>query len=536
MSATDIRNDTGMAKSKVARKPKPKNGDAASAEALSPSQARALAGLEDHWADGDVFVLWCGQGLGRSTMMRALHRQVGGAYLDMAAYLDQLAEADPMALEETLHRVLSGALRKADVVLVDDLHLLNDVLCCATFYPKKDFLVAPLEVACAYARAHGKKLVFSFRGSPPAPIQSRAYHSGFKRLEVPDFQFFFDRYLGKAASGLDVAKVHRFAPKLNAHQLRIASIQLGRKGSPTTDEMIDFLRSAHMISNVDVGEVQEVDFATLKGVDDILSALEANIILPLENDALATELKISPKRGVLIAGPPGTGKTTIGRALARRLRGKFFLIDGTFIAGSQQFYARVHQVFEGAKQNAPAVIFIDDSDVIFENGKEQGLYRYLLTALDGLESESAGRVCVMMTAMDVGALPPALVRSGRVELWLETRLPDLAARRSILSDLITKLPEAFQGLDLDKVAAETEGMTGADVKRVVEDGKVLYAYDRARNLELRPVTEYFLRALVTVRDNKERYARAEAQVRARPPSPPNPFEYQYSPEDFAEEN
>ena len=70
--------------------------------------------------------------------------------------------------------------------------------------------------------------------------------------------------------------------------------------------------------------------------------------------------------------------------------------------------------------------------MIFESGEELGLYRYLLTMLDGLESESAGRVCVMMTAMDVGSLPPALVRSGRIELWLETRLPDDAARGAIL--------------------------------------------------------------------------------------------------------
>src|SRR6185295_9430975 len=119
----------------------------------------------------------------------------------------------------------------------------------------------------------------------------------------------------------------------------------------------------------------------------------------LENDELATELNLRPKRGVLLVGPPGTGKTTIGRALAHRLKSKFFLIDGTYISGTNQFYNRVHQVFEEAKHNAPSIIFLDDSDVIFESGEELGLYRYLLTMLDGLESESAGQVCVMMTAM-----------------------------------------------------------------------------------------------------------------------------------------
>ena len=80
--------------------------------------------------------------------------------------------------------------------------------------------------------------------------------------------------------------------------------------------------------------------------------------------------------------------------------------NGTFISGTPNFYRNVHQIFEAAKQNAPSIIFIDDSDVIFEDNDETGLYRYLLTMLDGLESESAGRVCVMLTAMEVSSQQP----------------------------------------------------------------------------------------------------------------------------------
>jgi AAA+ superfamily predicted ATPase len=496
-----------------------------SAMQLSPSQKRVIEALRHDWPDTNSFVVWAPYGLGRSTMLRAVQEERGGVVLDMASYLEKLTGAEPLALEETLYQVLMSALREHEVVLVDDLHLLNNVVCCGGNYPKQEFLNAPLEVAVAFAREKDRKLVFTMNGSTPQPITGRSHFQGYKRLEPADFRFFFDLHLGSDGGDLDVAKIHRFAPKLNLHQIRLASLELRRRGRPTTDSMIDYLRSSQMVSNVDIGEVQDVDLSSLRGIDDIVAALEANIIMPLEDGTLANELKIKPKRGVLIAGPPGTGKTTIGRALARRLRGKFFLIDGTFISGSQQFYQRIHQVFEGAKQNAPAVIFIDDSDVIFENGKEHGLYRYLLTALDGLESESAGRVCVMMTAMDVGALPPALVRSGRVELWLETRLPDRTARLQILQDLMREVPPPFSEADLDKLADETEELTGADVRRVIEDGKVLFAFARAKKHAPTPITDYFVRAVATVRQNKKRYADAEARIRSRPHVPENPFSY-----------
>jgi SpoVK/Ycf46/Vps4 family AAA+-type ATPase len=181
----------------------------------------------------------------------------------------------------------------------------------------------------------------------------------------------------------------------------------------------------------------------------------------------------------------------------------------------------IHRVFHEAKENAPSIIFIDDSDVIFESGQEHGLYRYLLTMLDGLESKSAARVCVMMTAMDVGNLPPALVRSGRVELWLEMRLPDEEARLSILQQLVAALPPALRLRDLADLVDATKGFTGADLKRVIEDGKALYAFDRATGQSLKPVSEYFLDSVETVRENKARYNEAEARARAnRPPRPP----------------
>ena len=346
----------------------------------------------------------------------------------------------------------------------------------------------------------------------PNAIDARAYSAVIDKFTVEDYDHLCSVFLGAKAKKLDMPKIFRFAPKLNAHQLKSACVWMKDAKSLDTDSFIDYLRSQRMTSNVELDEVEEVDIRSLRGFDDVIEALEANIIIPLEQDELANEFGIKPKRGVLLAGPPGTGKTTVGRALAHRLRSKFFLIDGTYISGSDNFYARIQHVFEAAKNNAPAIIFIDDSDVIFENKEDFGLYRYLLTMLDGLESESNKRICVMMTTMDVASVPPALVRSGRIELWLETRHPDRNARLEILQDRAGLLPEALRNIELGQLSDETEGLTGADLRRLIDDSKILFAYDKARNMPIKESMQYFRKAIETIKSNKSKYEEAESRA------------------------
>jgi ATP-dependent 26S proteasome regulatory subunit len=122
----------------------------------------------------------------------------------------------------------------------------------------------------------------------------------------------------------------------------------------------------------------------------------------------------------------------------------------------------------------------------------------------------------MMTAMNLSHLPPALVRSGRVELWLEMKLPDAQARRRILQMHMAGIPGELAECDSAQVVAATEGFTGADVKRLVDDAKGLYAFHRATKGELRTGTGYFLEAAKAVRENKQRYEHAQATVQPRP--------------------
>jgi ATP-dependent 26S proteasome regulatory subunit len=106
-----------------------------------------------------------------------------------------------------------------------------------------------------------------------------------------------------------------------------------------------------------------------------------------------------------------------------------------------------------------------------------------------------------------------------VELWLEMKLPDLEARTKILGALVANLPDELRGLDEPQLVAATEGFTGADLKAMVEDGKAIYCYDRANAVQPQPSTEYFLRAITTVKENKQHYAAAEAQALMQPKSP-----------------
>lgn len=393
-----------------------------------------------------------------------------------------------------------------DLVIVDDLHLIIDVVEHYNYARSRLFNTA-LKALLESAQEREKQFIFAVdENDPPTPIRHRALPCEVKDFMPEDYECICGAYLPANAAGrIDFAKLHRFAPKLTAHQLRNTCVGVDREQPIDTEVVTEFLASQNMTSNVEIEEVAPVDWKDLKGVDDVIEALETKIAFPFDNGQIAADLNLKPKRGVLLAGPPGTGKTTIGRALAHRLRSKFFLIDGTVVAGSGDFYDEVGRIFDAAKQNAPAVIFIDDADVIFEGNKDPGFYRYLLTMLDGLHSTSVQGICVMMTAMEVSSLPIALLRSGRIELWLETRLPDAKAREVIFADKLAELSGSIAEVNREMLVSAAHGLTGADLKTVIEDGKLLYARDLANSFPLRPSTEYFLEAIDTVKMNRRRY-------------------------------
>jgi ATP-dependent 26S proteasome regulatory subunit len=471
---------------------------------LSPSQQTAADALVRALSATNVLLLKTPTGIGKTSILRHLQARRGGALIETDQVIEEIMVRNPAAIEEAFFEAIRQRLDSHNLVFIDDLHLISNVV-NGHYYPRSGLLAGFLNTLLNHAERHGQTLVFAFRGDyPPHAVAKRAHTVNLSEFTSEDYRHISRAWLPPAADKLDFERIHRFAPSLNAHQLKTTCRLLALEAELDTDKFTTYLTEQNLVGNTDLDQVEHVTWKNLQGMDDVIEALEAKIALPFENDALASEFGLKPKRGVLLVGPPGTGKTTIGRALAHRLKGKFLLIDGTAIAGSCSFYDDVIEVFENAKRNAPSVVFIDDADVIFAENREPGLYRYLLTVLDGLESAASSLVCVMMTAMDVTSLPAPLLRSGRIELWLETRLPDAGARRVILDEKLAALPEPFAKVDTSAIAAVTDGLTGADLKNIVEDGKLLFAHGQFTGKSPRPVEEYFLEAVATVRANRRR--------------------------------
>jgi AAA+ superfamily predicted ATPase len=492
---------------------------------LCPAQQRALDALIQAAAVENALVLLAPPGMGTTTVAREVLAKFGGALLNMKDLVDAMQERHPLALEDVFEQRVLGALHANDWVVVDDVHLVLGLAFAGGSYPRPRYLNLPLAALTAYAVEGGKKLILAGQPAELGDVSHRCHEVTIGDFTPSDYEHLCHAYLPPAlAAQLDYARIHRSAPMLNARQLRTACAWASGNPDLNTDGFIDTLQSRQMGSNVDLREVEAASFSDLKGVDDVLQSLETHVLLPLEHDSLVAEFGLKTTRGVLLAGAPGTGKTTIGRALAHRLRSKFFLVDGTRVAGTGPFGSQLPGIFDAARRNAPSVVFIDDSDALFANGAESGSYSYLLARLDGLESRSAGRVCVILTAMDVANLPPALVRSGRIELWLELRLPDEAARVTILRQELADVPASIGRVDILRLASATGNFSAADLKRVAADGKALFAFDRALNRSMRPSTEYFLEAVETVRSNKQRYAAAEARARSQRPHRPAYFD------------
>jgi len=224
-------------------------------------------------------------------------------------------------------------------------------------------------------------------------------------------------------------------------------------------------------------------FAALGGVDGPIAALRRLVVLPLRRPTLFAAAGLRPPRGVLLHGPPGTGKTRLARAAAAEARVPLFLVSGPVLVS--EFYgeseARLRAVFAAAAAAAPAVLFLDELDALAPsrdsvNGSggsgdaSTRIVATLLTLLDGTGPEGlpAG-VAVVAATNRPDAIDAALRRPGRFDAEIPVPPPSAAGRVLILAALLQSVRHGVTAADAAALAASLHGYTGADVGAVVAE-------------------------------------------------------------------
>ena len=265
-----------------------------------------------------------------------------------------------------------------------------------------------------------------------------------------------------------------------------AMVALRRRepGSALTDLRVTRADFERALSSVEPSAMREYvaekpteGFEAVGGLDEVKASLERAVSWPLRYGPLFEAADAAPPSGVLLHGPPGTGKTLLARAIAAESGVNFIHVAGPelldrYVGESEK---SVREVFERARQTAPAIVFFDEVDAIAAKRGDgdtevtERVVSQLLTELDRAAENPSLVVLAATNRRDV--LDPALLRPGRFEQHIHVPEPDEAARRAILAVHSREKPLA-DDVDLDALAARTEGFSGADLEALCREAAV----------------------------------------------------------------
>jgi len=303
--------------------------------------------------------------------------------------------------------------------------------------------------------------------------------------------------------------VQRFmnAPAYALQEIRLVVVSATPKGVVQIDEGTEIeLRPEY--EEPDNARRADVTYDDIGGMADTIDQLREMVELPLRYPELFQRLGVDPPKGVLLHGPPGTGKTRLARAVANESDAQFFLINGPEIMGSAygESEGRLREVFEEAAKSAPSIVFIDEIDSIapkrgqVSGEAEKRVVAQLLTLMDGLEARA--NLVVIAATNRPEAIDEALRRPGRFDREIVVGVPDERGRREILAIHTRGMP-LDGGVDLAELARTTYGFVGADLGALTREA----AIDAVRrimpklNLEERTIPPEVLDQLSVTRDD-----------------------------------
>ncbi|KOB77760.1 26S protease regulatory subunit 6B [Operophtera brumata] len=231
------------------------------------------------------------------------------------------------------------------------------------------------------------------------------------------------------------------------------------------------------ISMLQADEKPDVQYSDIGGMDAQKQEIREAVELPLTHVELYRQIGIEPPRGVLMYGPPGCGKTMLAKAVAHHTTAAFIRVVGSEFV--QKYLGEgprmVRDVFRLAKENSPAIIFIDEIDAIAtkrfdaQTGADREVQRILLELLNQMDGfDQTTNVKVIMATNRADTLDPALLRPGRLDRKIEFPLPDRRQKRLIFTTITAKM-NLSEEVDLEEFVARPDRVSGADINAICQE-------------------------------------------------------------------
>ena len=267
----------------------------------------------------------------------------------------------------------------------------------------------------------------------------------------------------------------------NVKDLNVGDMVLNEQKSLVIMNKIDLTKNYAVENFLIVNDKPDVRWKDIGGLSHEVEKVKEVLELPLLKPQKFKEIGITPPKGVLLHGPPGTGKTMIAKALAQETNSTFIELIGSELV--QKFIGEgaklVKDLFELARKKGPSIIFIDEIDAIgarrIDTGTSgerevQRTFMQLLGEIDGFDSLDNVKIIAATNRIDI--LDEAILRPGRLERHIEVKKPDENGRLDILK-IHTRRMKFLKGVDLSKIAAKTEGFSGADLKALTTEAGYL---------------------------------------------------------------
>ena len=234
----------------------------------------------------------------------------------------------------------------------------------------------------------------------------------------------------------------------------------------------------------------DVTYEDIGGLGSQIKLIRELVQLPLQFPQVYRQLGINSPRGLILYGPPGSGKTHLARAVANEVDARFYQINGPDVIGTftGETEGNLRRIFDEAGHHAPSIVFIDELDALAPKRGETGSHSdtravtQLLSLMDGLKRVDA--VIVIGTTNRVDSVDPAFRRPGRFDREIFVGPPDVAGRREVLEIHSREMPLSTGALDyLDEVAQRTYGFVGADLMELCRDAGLSTLRRSTMNLE-----------------------------------------------------